>query len=107
MLDNTDIVKNVTPYFLLQMYVQIFCQTLLHYIYSKCGSDRLHPNFVPFVYFDLFYICDLYCVFMNVCFLAYSGISTFLYCNIYYKFTSSLSLLSRNFDLHSSMNAGA
>ena len=79
MLDNTDIEKNVTPYFVVHLYVQMFCNNLLHSnIYSKCGNGRLLLNVVSFVYVDFVYICNLYSVFMNVCFVAYIGISTFI-----------------------------
>jgi hypothetical protein len=77
LLDNTDIVKNVKPYFILQsVRKNILSQSVNFIIFSDGSSSWFFLNVVSFLYVDFVYIFYLYCVFMDVCFLAYTGEST-------------------------------
>jgi hypothetical protein len=56
-LDNTDIVKNMTPYFMVQMYIEIFCQILLPSTFTlRVEVAGYFLNVVLFVYADFLYL---------------------------------------------------
>jgi hypothetical protein len=56
LLGNTDIVRKVTPYFLLQIYVLMFCQYANYTSCSDGCSCRLIQNVVIFVYVEFMFV---------------------------------------------------
>jgi hypothetical protein len=60
----------------------VLSQSATFFICSVGGGRKLLLNTVSFVSVDFVYVFDLSYVFLNVCWLAYISISTFLHCNL-------------------------
>jgi len=90
-LDNTDIVKECDSVFSVRsVRTKVLSQSIKFIICCDGGSDRLHLNIDSSLYFEFSCICDLYCVFLNVCCLPYLIYQNFYKFIFYYNFSSRL-----------------